>query len=148
MVRFEDNSLLQFYSLQSVCVSHISLCGDKWSNHVTVFCWRPCSVTTKACWREGDQTTWQSLEGDSIKETKDEVRFGVVEDGMRMSLSDTGWLRLESAVYTSRGVDSLGRQALRETSGAGPFGGRPKSSPSGQVFTDNVPDIKVAHFSE
>ena len=28
---------------------------------------------------------------------------------------------MESAVYTSRGVDSLGRQALRETSGAGPL---------------------------
>ena len=32
--------------------------------------------------------------------------------------------------------------------GPSSISGQPKSSPSGQVFADNVPDIKEAHYSE
>ena len=57
---------------------------------------------------------------------------------------------MESAVYTSRGVDSLGRQAIRETSGAGPlFAAGPSLVHKDKViFATDVPDIKEAHFSE
>ena len=57
---------------------------------------------------------------------------------------------MESAVYTSRGVDSLGRQALRETSGAGPlFAAGPSLVHKDKfIFATDVPDIKEAHFSE
>ena len=63
MVRFEDNILLHFLSLQSVCV------------FIYKFFWW---IVIKP--RDGLQRE------DRIKETEDEVRFGVVEDRMMESL--------------------------------------------------------------
>ena len=67
MVRFEDNNLLHALLLQSELYFRIS-CFE-WRNrvyHVTAFA------------------------ANYLEDTDDEVRFGVMEDRMRMSLSDTG----------------------------------------------------------
>ena len=129
MVRFEDNSLLYFYHYRVLCVSHISLWAT-WRFSV----WRPCLSTTK-------------FAGGRVIKPRDGLRRGSYQgDGRRgkvwsrggqddeMSLSDTGWLRLESKRPLVSGPTSIS--------------GRPKSSPSGQVFADNVPDIKEALYSE
>ena len=62
MVRFEDNILLHFLSLQSVLP-------------IYKFCWWIVIKPRDGLQREG-----------RIKETEDEVRFGVVEDRMMESL--------------------------------------------------------------
>ena len=53
-----------------------------------------------------------------------------------MTLDDTGWRSCgESQWSTPLGRGVAGRQAIKETSGAGPLDrGRPKSSPQGQII--------------
>ena len=65
-----------------------------------------------------------------------------------MTLDDSGWSQRSTPL--GRGVDSLGRQAIRETSGAGPlFAAGPSLVHKDKViFATDVPDIKEAHFSE
>ena len=72
------------------------------------FCWQFPEITQVCfCAESSELITWRLLQEwewpyfeslwvqGQLQGHKTEVRFGVVEDRMRMSLSDTGWLRLD-----------------------------------------------------